>query len=481
MKELFLGLILLTVCTPLFAQEKQSYGNKKLPEPLLIGNNVAKRAVVPFQPFVIDATKGQELPEYVTLPEGSKMPREKYLAELNKIEADLNKQGLSIRDNQEVVQISSLKNAMKQSTDLRRSNSFPQASALTTVQAIRNTVMAMPGVTLKSDPDDGGEIANKNKSTAKKTVVTGATQVIITEAKEVRNKIAPFEFTLGDPQTLYAGAFAKYELISRAEPLSNISFTNATPQTVTNEIKKTNSYFSMYIGSEAKASVLGFDLKLYEASFILDAQSNASKKLSKKAIVYRIGKTIFNEDDSYDGDSKEISKVDKEILNWQLADIIIPIVGPIDIRTSFALFGSVGIEYDCSLSRTGLTAVVKPFILAKATLEGSIGLSSVARVGVGGQLDFLNAEIFAGAKSDLGWNSTGWQLNNTSLLNMKLDLLVGRLYGFAEIGVWSFKKRWEHNFYNYNGIRFNKKIIDMNKSIGFKSWRKDLVVQQTMN
>ena len=191
-------------------------------------------------------------------------------------------------------------------------------------------------------------------------------------------------------------------------------------------------------------------------------------------------KTIFNEDDSYDVDSKEINKVDAETLNWQLADIIIPIIGPIDIRTSFSLFGSVGIEYNCSLNRMGLTAGVKPFILSKAILEGSVGLGSIARVGVGGELTFLNAEVFAGAKSNLTWNATGWQLNNTSLLNMKLDLLVGRLYGFAEVDVWLYKKRFEHNFYNYRGIQFQKKIIDMNKSIGFKNWKKELVMQQTM-
>jgi hypothetical protein len=479
---IFYVLLLSTIHT--MAQESVSYGNKQV-SPLFKNDvNRAKRVPKTFEPFVLDPSKGQDLPELVELPDGSKMPRAKYLAEVNKLEQDLNRQGLSLRDNPKPIVIHALKNNLEKSAQLKGVDSFPNA----TVQRFNISDLKYSATDKKTPTpinadnlDNGYGKTGASKEDEKNLIKILANQDLIDaavpmETKLIIDKIQPFDFNYGDKETIGANAFAKYELTSKAEPLRGISYATATPASVTEAIKKTNSDFKMYIGTEGNFWVLGNQVKLFEASFILNAPSTPTKKLSKKAIVYRLGKTIFNLNEQYDGDSKEMDKTDQDIVSYKMSDIIIPIAGPINITTSFSVTGSMGIQYKCSLNRYGLSAGVMPFVRAKAVLEAAVALGSIAKVGVGGELKILNAEVTAGVNAGLGWNATGWQLNNTTLLNMNLTLLKGRLYAFAELDLWVKTYRWEHDFYNYEGIEFNKNLINRNKSISFLNWRKQLVV-----
>jgi hypothetical protein len=478
---IFYVLLLCTIHT--MAQESVSYGNKEV-SPLFKNDvNRSKRVPKTFEPFVLDPSKGQDLPELVVLPDGSKMPRDQYLAEVNKLEQALNKQGLSLRDNQKVVLIHALKNNLTKSTQLNEINSYPNIAAqLSDVANLQYTAAntKAPNVINADNLDNGYGKAGAKKADEKKIIkIIGApdlSNAVPMETKLVVDKIQPFEFMYGDVETIGANAFAKYELTSKAEPLRGVSYATATSAAVMEAIKKTNSDFKMYIGTEGNFWVLGYKVKLFEASFTLDAPSVPTQKLSKKAIVYRLGKTIFNLEEQYDGDSKEMDKTDQDIVSYKMSDIVIPIAGPINITTSFSVTGSMGIQYKCSLNRYGLSAGVMPFVRAKAVLEAAVALGSIAKVGVGGELKILNAEVTAGVNAGLAWNATGWQLNNTTLLNMNLTLLKGRLYAFAELDLWVKTYRWEHDFYNYAGIEFNKNLINRNKSISFLNWRKELLI-----
>lgn len=443
--------------------------------PLMVRNKGANKV---FQPFVLNPKVGDNLPEQVPLPDGTTMSRDEYLKQINLIEADLNRDGFSIRDKVEFVEIGNFKNNKLQSNDLQ-SNRFKILTAIPSIpQMNAKLLMAAKPVMIMADPDDGGQADPNQKTGGTGRIGLGDIAFRPTAPISVENKIAPFEFSFGDPQTVFAGAFAKYELKSYSEPLSGVTYSNATPQLVNDKIKLTNSKFSMYIGAEAKATVLSQDVKFAEASITLEAPSNASQKLHKRVVVMRIGKNIYNDDDEYSEDSKVIQDVKKDSLNWRLANIVIPLAGPVDVRTSFSLTGSAGIEYNCTLKRTGVAASVIPYITSRAVLEGSVGLGRVARVGVGGELTFLEANVTAAAKSALEWEATRWLLVNDSELNINLNLLSGRLYGFAEISIWRFSKRWETNFAKFNGIKRTISLLDENKTVGFSNWNKEFVFKQ---
>jgi hypothetical protein len=484
MKKQIIFYVLLMCTIHVVAQDQVSYGNRQV-SPLFKNDLTrAKRVPKPFEPIVLNPANGQDLPDPVKLPDGSTMPRDKYLAELNKVEQALNRQGLSLRDNEKVVLIHALKNKLAKSQQLIEIEKFSNITIqLNDIVNLKYTALNTQAPMLYNDNNlnNGYVKSDLQKKDIKETKEIKINEDLVyaalaKETKLVIDKIAPFEFTYGDAETLGASAFAKYELTSKAEPLADVKYATATPATVTEAIKKTNSDFKMYIGTEGSFSVLGYKVKLFEASFTLDAPSNPTKNLNKRIIVERLGKTIFNLDEQYNGDTKEIDKTDEDVVAYKMKDIVIPIAGPINITTSFSVTGKMGVQYKCSLNRYGLSAGVMPFVKAKAILEASIGLGSIASIGVGGELKLINAEVKAGVNAGLSWNATGWQLNNTSLLNMNLTLLKGRLYAFAELDLWVKTIRWEHDFYNYDGIEFNKSIINHNNSISFKDWRKVMVV-----
>ena len=462
-------IVSIVTSTTLWAQEKTVYG-KEIPNNLN-DNSKFKRASKPFEPFTDAFIKEKQMDKPAVLPNGETITAAEYAAEINRAEEALNKEGLSIRDNNnKPVEVGTLKNNQTKSTDLQNAAGYPNA-VFTNKNMVQLNGLLATEMQQVLETAATQQASGKSEKRIMRNPLATAVGVQPKTPKDAVAKIAAFDFNFGDPETIYAGSFAKYEVTSHAEALDGVSYVTSTTQDVVNAIKKTNSYFKMYVGTEAKFSVLGKDVKIFEASFALDAPSNASKKLSKKVLVYRFGKTLFNEEDTYDGDSKVIDKLIADTVSWTLADITIPIAGPFSVRTTFSIFGSVGVQYGCTLNRLGVTAAVRPYIITRAILEGSVGLGRIASIGVGGELTMLNAEVVGGFTSGLTWNNAGWKMQNKTNLDLNLNLLNGRLYAFATVNVWGYyENRWEKNFCKLNGINFNKSIISMDKSQTFTKW-----------
>ena len=456
-----------------FAQEKIMY-SKQIPTNLIV---TYKKTPIIYQPFTDDFIKQKQTEAVVKLPNGETITATEYATEINKAEEALNKDGVSIRDNiGKPVEISTLKNVQMLNPDIRNLNSYKPAF-YSNKNATQLNALLSANMQQVQEASATQQTSAKSEKRIMRNPLSTAIGVQLKTPKDAVAKVAAFDFSFGDPETIYAGAFAKYEVTSHAEALDGVSYATSTTQDVVNAIKKTNSNFKMYVGTEGKFSVLGKEVKIFEASFTLDAPSNVSKKLSKKVIVYRFGKTLFNEDDTYDGDSKIIDKLIADTLNWQLADITIPIAGPFSVRTTFSIFGSVGMQYGCTLNRLGVSAAVRPYIITRAILEGSVGVGRLANIGVGGELTLLNAEVVGGFNTGLTWNNAGWILQNKTNLDLNLNILNGKLYGFAQVDVWGYHNRWEHNFCKLNGYNFNKNIISLDKSQSFTKWETSLQAQ----
>lgn len=257
----------------------------------------------------------------VTIPKG--MTEAEYLAKLNQAEQSFNGKGYSIRDNQKNVQFAAVRNNMISTPPLQTLSSEPTV-AYPTEAALRARAEMMPISTLSygtAGAEPGSGFCNTMADDVRPSTPRSATYTF-----------APVDIAKGDVETLWAGVTAKYELKSYSEHLHGLCYKTVTAQAVTDKIKTTNSNFSMYIGALAHAKVLGEDIRLAEASFSLNAPSNASKKLSKNVQLYRIGKAIIDDLVEYDGDSKVIDITDKDVVTHKLADIIIPIAGPISLE-----------------------------------------------------------------------------------------------------------------------------------------------------
>jgi hypothetical protein len=426
-----------------------------------------------YVPFTSTDIKGIKLPT-VKNADGTTttMSSTEYLTKLNAMEKDLTSKGYSLRTGTRT--ITSTRTTVGYGTvkNVKVSSPALQSLAATATVVYPTETQQLSKVTASAN----AVVAYSDGSAppAPTTICRPSLAMMPTEAKLASYTFAPVDLNFGDKSSLYAGIFAKYELKGRSEPLPGLCYWTATPATVTNAIKNTQSDFSFYVGAGAHIYVLNHEFKIAEASIAINTPSDPTKKLSKKELVMRIGKTIIDDVEEFTEDSKILDRTDQEGFTLTLADIVVPIAGPVSVRTTFKVSGSVGIRYLTSLNRYGLYAAVTPFAKSSANFEGAIDICSIAKVGVGGTLTIFDLQAPASVKSMLTWGPESWKLENVTDWTFKATFLKGRLYAFAEIDYWIDTKRWEVDFANLAGLNYTKNLLKINRTISFPNLNKDL-------
>jgi hypothetical protein len=475
-RQLLITVILLGLLFSSRAQLATSSGNF-YKDTLQVNNTQVSRSTLSPKthvPYKLADIKGVRLPT-LTARDGtvSTMSAAEYLDKLNQMEKDLNMKGYSMRGGTKTasftrttVPYGTVKNTKTSSTSLQTLAATPTVVYPTESAQISRVTASAPATVLYTS----GEPAPSSTAPCLPSAIA-----YLTETKTTSYTLAPLDLSFGDKSSLYAGIFAKYELKGKAEPLPGLCYWTATPATVTNAIKNTNSEFSFYVGAGAHIFVLNHEFKIAEASISITTPSNPAKKLSKKELLMRIGKTIIDDVEEFTEDSKLLDRTDQEGFTNTVADIVIPIAGPVSIRTTFKVSGSIGIRYLTSMSRYGLYAAVTPFAKLNANFEGALDICSIASVGVGGSLTVFDLQAPASVKSMLTWGPESWKLESVTDWTLKATFLKGRLYGFAEIDYWIDTKRWEIDFANLPGLNYTKNLVNINKTISFPNWKRDLV------
>lgn len=429
-----------------------------------------------YVPYTLADIKGVKMPTVKNAGgTTSTMSTTEYLNKLNQMEQDLNSKGYSLRTGtrtstftRTTVGYGTVKNIKVSSAALQSLAATATVTYPTEAQQLSRITASAPAVVAYSDG---------SSTPSSTTLCKPALAIMPTEVKTASYTFAPVDLNFGDKSSLYAGIFAKYELKGKSEPLPGLCYWTATPATVTNAIKNTQSDFSFYVGAGAHIFVLNREFKITEASISINTPSNPAKKLSKKELVMRIGKNIIDDVEEFSEDSKTLNRTDQEGFTLTLADIVVPIAGPVSVRTTFKISGSVGIRYLTSLNRYGLYAAVTPFAKTNANFEGAIDICSLASVGVGGTLTIFDLQAPASVKSMLTWGPESWKLENVTDWTFKATFLKGRLYAFAEIDYLIDTKRWEIDFANLAGLNYTKTLVNINRTISFPNWNKDLVMK----
>lgn len=477
-KQLFIMGIMMCLLFGATAQTATTSGNF-YKDTMLVNKTQVSRTVLARKTYVAYTTadiKGVKLPT-VKNADGttSTMSSTEYLSKLNQMEQDLTSKGYSLRTGtrtttltRTTVPFGTVKNVKASSAALKSLAATATVAYPTEAAQLSKAMASAAAVVAYSDG------STPPSST---TLCKPAIAMMPSEAKTASYTFAPVDLNFGDKSSLYAGIFAKYELKGRSEPLPGLCYWTATPASVTNAIKNTQSDFSFFVGAGAHIFVLNHEFKIAEASISINTPSDPTKKLSKKELVMRIGKTLIDDVEEFTEDSKVLDRTDQDGFTLTLADIVVPIAGPVSIRTTFKVSGSVGIKYLTSLTRYGLYAAVTPFVKTSANFEGAIDICSIAKVGVGGTLTIFDLQAPASVKSMLAWGPESWRLENVTDWTFKATFLKGRLYAFAEIDYWIDTKRWEVDFANLAGLNYTKTLVNLNKTIAFPNWNKDLVMK----
>lgn len=444
---------------------------------LQVGKTQISRSVLPaktFVPYTLADIKGVTLPVVINR-DGSTgtMSAGEYLDKINQVERDLTSKGYSMRNGARTPALTRTTVSLGTVRNTKVSNAPLQNLAATPTVAYPTEAAQLAKVTASAAPvlsfSDG------NPPPASNAICRPSAVALPTETKTASYSFVPLDFSFGDKSSLYAGIFAKYEVKGKSEPLPGLCYWTATPATVTNAIKNTHSEFSFYVGAGAHIYVLNHEFKIAEASVSINTPSDPSQKLSKRELVMRVGKTIIDDVEEFTEDSKVLDRTDQEAFNLTLADIVVPVAGPVSVRTTFKVNGSVGIRYLTSLNRYGLYAAVTPFAKSSASFEGSIDIGGIAKTGVGGNITLFDLQAPASVKSMLTWGPQSWKLENVTDWTFKATFLKGRLYAFAEIDYYIDTKRWEVDFANLAGLNYTKTLVNINRTVSFPNWNKGLL------
>lgn len=429
-----------------------------------------------YVPYTLSDIKGVKMP-VIKNPDGtsSTMTSTEYLNRLNAMEKELNSKGYSLRTRQVSTATSRYTVNYGGVKNLRQSSSaLTSLSLKPTVQYPTEAVMLskVTGSAMATTVYTDGSAAPASTTPCRPALMNYPTA-----AKTASYSLVPLDLSFGDKSSLYAGIFAKYTLYGKAEPLNNLCYWTATPASVTAAIKNTQSEFSFFAGTGAHIFILNREFKLAEASISISTPSDPAKKMSKKILVMRVGKTIAENVEEYSEDSKLLDRTDSDSFDLKLADLVIPVAGPVSVRTIFKVKGSVGIRYLTSLNRYGFYAAVVPFAKSSASFEGAIDVGGIASAGVGGNVTLFDLQAPASVKSMLTWGPESWKLENVTDWTLKASFLKGKLYAFVELDYIIDTKRWQVDFANLNGLEYTKNLININNTVSFPSWKKELSIK----
>lgn len=479
-KQLFFTGILLCVLFTAGAQLATTTSTGSIyPDTLQVSKTqITRSALLPktYVAYTLADIKEVKMP-VITNPDGTTrvMSSTEYLTKLNQMEKELTSKGYTLRSGTRTSTFTRTTVGYGTVKNIKASSSALQALAIKPTVVYPTESVQLSKVTSSAT----AVVAYSDGSTPPATTTICRPVLVYspTEAKTASYTFAPVDLNFGDKSSIYAGIFAKYEVKGRSEPLIGLCYWNTTPAAVTNAIKRTKSDFSFYVGAGAHIFVLNREFKIAEASISINTPSDSTKKLSKKELVMRVGKVIVDDVEEFSEDSKILDRTDQESFTRTLADIVVPIAGPVSVRTTFKISGSVGIRYLTSLNRYGFYAAVTPFAKSNANFEGAIDLGSIAKVGVGGVFTIFDLQAPASVKSMLTWGPESWKLENVTDWTFKATFLKGRLYAFAEIDYLIDTKRWEVDFANLAGLNYTKTLVNINKTISFPNWNTGLLMK----
>jgi hypothetical protein len=451
-----------------------------------------------FEPFELkDPATGNPISadQQLTLPDGRQVNAGEYYAELNRLEQEFNQLGYSIRDKatertiQESIsrdqerfspQLDKLQEAHQrldtnQINQLRQRFDFNavQQEALQQVQLeqdmIRARDTAKPGSVNPGQIDPGRVFTPRlNPSINPSINKIKQFKVPLSDRINIRDRVRfsdLFKEVAWEQQSrdqaksgsyygernLWFGDKSRFYAYLKAR----IDVSGTGRMTQTNAEGKTGAY------------VFNNHAELFRATANLQApdQGDLTGRLNVAAFGNVIYDRQFRSPQLRYSDSYSISR-DVPIANLRFA------VGPIPMKASFGLRGSVGVRYELAAAPRYASAKVTPFTNTKVYAEGGADIV-VGGAGLGADLTLLNDELELAAKAKI---RTDFQ-NRKVFLDTNfygynsLDALGGRVYAYAyvyrpDFGIppWT-KEQWNWTIWNWKGFQQAGYLFNVNESI----------------
>ena len=424
-----------------------------------IKGTVVKRSLTPlsaktkiiFKPVTLSDAKSSDgkifsLTDIVKTISDKSITVDEYLKRINKIEAEMNQKGYSLRkfklsENNLLTKPLILDNARLIAAN-NKLNLKLAPPPLFTTSANGNVTFKIASV------KPAGFTSVSNLISTKADILRNAiVKILARKADSVEQVISITEllkpladtikasFTSDDASFSFAAADLVVKSVAHPPALKAV---NATAQDAIND---NNSEYkvSVSFGANAKVSAglpitINLPLATMNGEFI--SPSNTTKKLSRRVVVNLLGRSLFNKTsvvntntlDEEDSEELDISELMRSVplSTNDFADYIPTLGFNTDVSTS----GAVGCMYSAHMTRSSVDAYIGPTYSVRLRVAASYGLEDIAEGGIEGIITLLKGGLGFGGKASLDFDGSKWRIENTSQIVGTLEALKGEVNFF---------------------------------------------------
>lgn len=475
MNKILLHVVALVMCSALLSSQPKVTSSavkfKQLPTSVLSADmyTISKKSAIQFKPIGVlnpatkTPTKGDSI---LVLPNGKRVKASEYYDELNKVEKDYNTLGYSVLDDasKPVLLQKSLVNAANLNKQLQQ---IVPVSTIKLDKKARSTRFnsTISAIDTKEGNSDDSKLGSKSKAATqinpnKAGNVTISGTLVMPQPKLVDN-VKEFNYSFGDKSSFEA--YLKGKLKTHGETYSSETST-----------ANTRNFFALRAEGHAGCTILKKEFDILSAEADFEAPADPNKKLEAKFVVEVLGDAVYNIDEQVPQQWKKTDTFSKSAK----AEVPFKVpLGPINVSGAVGITGSVGVEYEVTVNRSGVEGTVSPFVNVKGYGEAGVDLW-ICGGGVGASLTVADARMDLSASANLTYNNSSkkWQLKNEFNIGYELEFLSGRIYTYAFVYVpkwglppWT-EKRFEHEFFDWSGYKKSGTLLDISKTTNFETW-----------
>ncbi|MEI9954813.1 MAG: hypothetical protein WDM90_00515 [Ferruginibacter sp.] len=445
---------------------------------------VDKRTPIAFKAFDMVDKKGKKINPDETIAVNDKSEKAKVVFDkLNEIEKEQNAKGYSIKNNQPIIidivtpsseldgkvpemsksirplrsesELKTLSATSKQVSGITL-NTFGQYNA-TEKGKLEATKFAVDGSGTLSASTAPSSTATGTKSAKHTFPVAGVTSPTrnttlttgtggsstSTAALKVINETSTKDWSFGIMSTFKAGVEVSLVRSAKIYP-----FNPASPG-------KSLSEFKVSANAKVYGGLFGNSLDLLSGGIEFYAPSDSSKQMTAKAQILVAGITVLSFNESVT-QSKTYSKSNARSVDKSFP-INVPICCGISFSGKIGIKGNVGLNYNGGIYRTVANLEAGPVIDLKGYVEAGVSIGGVAKLGVGGELTFIQGNIPLSSYIGI-WSQTSSQVvvGYSYYMGYDLSVLSGRLYGYADVCIPVIDKCHrvgEVNFFTWGGFK----------------------------
>jgi hypothetical protein len=391
-------------------------------DPALVQVNT--RPAIPFHPFTMrDPRTGRivDPDTLITLHNGKRMTAGDYYAEANSLERGFNALGYSLRSSAPVtlqesrVNVGALQSQASGIAAMHKPFDQQTMAAIPSFQQLEAQHQLLVN-------QDALRFQRLNQAIATKSLVRSGAPAAGSFPGSF-SQPNTWNYEIGDPDTLYAFVNGRQDL--------------------------TGNLSQATLSADAKAggAIFGHNFDLLRATGSLSSPKSGALSANLKLNVIGFG-DIYNFNQSANASWTKSDSFSKPV---DVHTTLHMFIGPVPVGVTIGARGSANLQYWVGLRPGSVSANVQPSLQADVYGEAGVDIG-IASAGFGGSVTLIRGGVVLTGTCSLDVDAKGPYVDLDYGCFDIIQALSGRVYAYADVDVLLYSKRWEHDFWSWDGV-----------------------------